>query len=93
MSMWETKATRAKPVYVAPAQRLRYFLLNVVSATFLLLCFVCLKKSTCETRKNDFYFTLKALFIRDNQILNFQIFKCHGVIKCPSMKHETHFIE
>ena len=29
----------------------------------------------------------------DNQILTFQIFKCHDVIKCPSMKHETHFTE
>ena len=29
----------------------------------------------------------------DNQILNFQIFKCHDIIKCLSMKHETHFIE
>ena len=26
----------------------------------------------------------------DNQILNFWIFKCHNVIKCPSMKHKTH---
>ena len=37
--------------------------LKVVSATFLLVCFVCLKDSTCETRKNVFYFTLKALFV------------------------------
>ena len=29
----------------------------------------------------------------DNQILSFQVFKCHGVIKCLSMKHETHFTE
>ena len=29
----------------------------------LLDCFVCLKESSCETRKNVFYFTLKALFI------------------------------
>ena len=38
-------------------------LLRVVSATFLLVCFLCLKKSTCETRKSVFYFTSKALFI------------------------------
>ena len=31
--------------------------LKVVSATFLLVCFLCLKYSTCETRKKDFYFT------------------------------------
>ena len=37
--------------------------LKVVSATFLLVCFVCLKESTCETRKNVFSFTSKALFV------------------------------
>ena len=29
----------------------------------------------------------------DNQILNFEIFMCHDVIKCLNMKHETYFIE
>ena len=38
-------------------------LLRIVSATFLLVCFVCLKESTCETRKNVFFFTSKALFV------------------------------
>ena len=37
--------------------------LKVVSATFLLVCFVCLKESICETRKNILYFTSKALFV------------------------------
>ena len=37
--------------------------LKVVSATFLLVCFVCLKEGTRETRKNVFYFTSKALFV------------------------------
>ena len=41
--------------------------LKVVSAAFLLVCFVCLKESTFETRKNAFYFTSKAQ--RGNQIL------------------------
>ena len=27
------------------------------------VCFVCLKESTCETKKNVFYFTSKALFV------------------------------
>ena len=36
---------------------------KVVSVTFLLVCFVSLKKSTCETRKNVFYFTSKTLSI------------------------------
>ena len=69
-------------------------MLKVVSATFLLVCFVCLKERTCETRKNVFLFHFKSSFhSRDNQILNFQLFKCHDVIKCLGMKHETHFIE
>ena len=37
--------------------------LKIVSTTFLLVCFVCLKESTCETRKNVFNFTSKALFV------------------------------
>ena len=39
--------------------------LKVVSATYLLICFVYLyiKESTCETSKNIFYFTSKALFV------------------------------
>ena len=37
--------------------------LKVLSAIFLLVCFVCLKKSTCETRKKVFYFTSKVLFV------------------------------
>ena len=37
--------------------------LKVVSATFLVVCFVCLNDSTFETRKNVFYFTSKTLFV------------------------------
>ena len=37
--------------------------LKVVSTTFLLVCFVCLKESTRETKKKNFYFTSKALFV------------------------------
>ena len=36
--------------------------LKVVPATFLLVCFVCLKSSTCETRKNVFYFTYNQIW-------------------------------
>ena len=39
------------------------FCLKVGSATFLLVCFLCLKESTWEARKNVFYFTLKTLFV------------------------------
>ena len=34
-----------------------------VFVTFLLVFFVSLKESTCETRKNVFHFTSKALFV------------------------------
>ena len=39
--------------------------LKVVSTTFLLVCFLCLKESNCQTTKNVFYFTLKALFVME----------------------------
>ena len=38
-------------------------LLKVVSATFLLVCFICLNERTCKTRKNVFYFTSRAFFV------------------------------
>ena len=48
--------------------------LKVVSATFLQVCFLRLKESTYETRKNVFLFHLKSSFRSwDNQILTFQI--------------------
>ena len=37
--------------------------LKVVSATILLVCFLSLNKSTCQNRKNAFYFASNALFI------------------------------
>ena len=40
--------------------------------TFLLNCFVILKESAFGTRKNDFYFSSKAIFI-------FEIFKFQNV--------------
>ena len=52
--------------------------LKVVSATFLLVCFVCLKESTCETRKNDFYFTSKALFVLE--IIKFYLFRYSDIM-------------
>ena len=67
--------------------------LEVVSATFLLVCFVCLKEALWN-KKKCFSFDLESSFRSwDNYILNFQISKCHDVIKCLSMKHETHFSE
>ena len=37
-------------------------LLKVVSATFLLVCFLGLKQGSCKIRKK-FYFTSRALFV------------------------------
>ena len=65
----------------------------VVSTTFALVYFLSLNESTCQTRKNAFYFISKALFILENQILKFCIFKCHDVIKCLCIKQEIHFTE
>ena len=45
-----------------PSRGGRNYALKVVTATFLLVCFLRLKESTCETSKNVFYFTSKALF-------------------------------
>ena len=71
-----------------------YSLLKVVSASFLLVCFLYLKESTCETRKKCFLFHFESSFhFRDNQVLTFQIFKSHDVIKCLNMKHEAYSIE
>ena len=41
------------------------------------------------TKRSVFYFE-SSFRSWDNQILTFQTFKCHDVIKCTSMKHETH---
>ena len=38
-------------------------LLKVVSAMFVLVYFLSLNESTCQTRKNVFYFTSKAIFV------------------------------
>ena len=50
-----------KEIFLESAQH--YYGLKVVSATLLLICFVCQKESTSKTRENVFYFTSKALFI------------------------------
>ena len=56
--------------------------------------FWSLNESTCQTGKNVFYFTSKSLFhSRENQILEFYIFKFHYVIKYLSIKEEIHFTE
>ena len=52
--------------------------LKVVPATFLLVCFVCLKDSTFKTRKNVFYFTWKALFVFE--IIRFKLIRYSNVM-------------
>ena len=69
--------TKFLPIFGSKMAKSDYFrgfyfsqsFLKVVSATFLPVCFVCLKKSTCQTNKNAFYFTSKALLILE--IINF----------------------
>ena len=51
------------------------------------------KREHLWNKEKCFLFHLESSFhFWDNQILTFQIFKCNDVIKCLSMKHETHFI-
>ena len=59
-------------------------------ATFLLVCFVCLKESTSETRRNTFYFTLKALLVL--VIISFEHFRYSNImmssnVQARNMKH------
>ena len=52
--------------------------LKVVFATFSIVCFVCLTESTCETRKNDFYFNVKALLVLE--IIKFWHFRYSNIM-------------
>ena len=52
-----------KTLFLLQIKKFVNYILKVVSATFLLVCFVCLKGCTCETRENIFYFTSKAFFV------------------------------
>ena len=52
------------------------------------------KREHLWNKETIFLFHFESSFRSwDNQILTFQIFKCHDVIKCPSVKYETHFTE
>ena len=56
--------------------------------------FCMFKREHLWNKKKYFLFHLESSFHSwDHQILTFQIFKFHDVIKCRSMKHETHIIE
>ena len=58
--------------------------LKVVSATLLLVCFLCLKESTCEAKKNVFYFTSKDLFVLG--IIKFWLFRHSNVMTLSNAK-------
>ena len=69
------------------------FPLKVVRYIFASLFFIS-KIEHLWNKEEYFLFHLESSFCSwDNQILTFQIFKCHDIIKCLSMKHETHFTE
>ena len=86
------KSKFTKVTFLVKTHSCSSFIFKVVSATFLLACFLSLKESTSETTKNAFYFTSKALFALEKiKFYNFIIFKFHDVIKCLSIKQEMHF--
>ena len=67
--------------------------LKVASATFLLVCFLGLNGHLSNYKK-WFLFHFKSSFrSKESQILEFQIFQFHDVIKCLSIIHEIHFTE
>ena len=56
----------------------------------------CMPKTEHLWKKEKcFLFHFESSFCSwdDNQISSFQGLKCHDVIKCPSMKHQTYFNE
>ena len=59
----DTTLTVEKKCSTNFTEQQKKFYLKVVSTTFLLVCFLSLNESTCQTRKNVFYFTSKALFV------------------------------
>ena len=69
-------------------------ILKVVSATFLANLFCMPKRQHLWNKEKYFLFHFESSFCsRDNQILTFQVFKCHEVIKCLGMKHKTYIDE
>ena len=68
-----------------------WFLLKVVSIIFLLLCFVNLKESTCETRKNMFCFISKALFVFEIIKFNFSDFQISWRHQMPMLETRNKF--
>ena len=57
------KLNRANALLFKMREYVSLKILKVVSATFVLVCFSSLNESTCQTRKNVFYFISKILFV------------------------------
>ena len=61
-------------------------------AHYIFACVFCQAEGEHLWNKDNFQFE-SSFCSWDNQVLTFQKFKCHDVMKYPSMKHETHFTE
>ena len=68
---------------------LKFFFKGCFHYIFARLFCMSTREHLWNKEKYTFHFEL-SFRSWDNQILNFQIFKCHDVIKSLSMKHETH---
>ena len=52
------------------------------------------KRKHFWNKEKSFLFHFKSSFCSwDIQILTFQSFKCHDIIKCLNVKHKTHIVE
>ena len=80
----KVKSFLVKGFYLNFVKKIKCESLKVVSATFLLVCFLNLKESTCETRKKKFI-SLQKLFSFSRKsnftILDFQISWRHQMLK------------
>ena len=54
------------------------YILKVLCATFLIVCFVCLKESFFEMKKMFFIFTLETFFVLE--IIRFCLFRYSNVM-------------
>ena len=104
ISYWQLKLTCSTAYHL----RVLILFFTLFSATFVVIPFFfkgCVRyiftSLFCMSKREDLQNKEKCFLFQfesssrswDNQILNFDIFKCHDVIKYLSMKHETHFIE
>ena len=65
-----------------------------MSDIFLLICFLSLKKSIFESKKNVFLFSFKSSFCSGKiQVLEFWKLKFYDVMKYMSMKKEMRFTD